>query len=152
MRPGRYSHARTKEFASKHINPKLRRSLRIYVIISVVVLVLVVVTGIRSHANGLVVLGGLLAGIIVGVLFNRIYKISWDTDADHAIYKMDVYGIVLLVAYIAFDLSRHRIVELFISGNSVGATSLALLSGALYGRVLGTGRRIIKIFREEKVL
>ncbi len=147
-----HSPAARKEFADKHINPKLRRSLRLYLAISAVVLIFVVVGAVRSHANGLIVSCGLLAGIVIGILFSRIYKISWDKDADHAINKTDLYGAALLILYIVFDLTREHLVTLFIHGNAVGATSLALLAGAFYGRVLGTGRSIIKVFREEKIL
>lgn len=130
---------RAKKFADKHVNPKLRRSLRIYLALSIIILILVVVNTIRSNTNPLLVLLGLFAGALIGIAFNRIYKISWDKQADHAVYKMDVFGIVLLVAYIAFDLSRGNLVEIFIHGSSVGPTSLALLSGAFYGRVLEVG-------------
>ncbi len=152
MTAKRLTHSEAKEFADKHVHPKLRRSLRLYLLISVIVLVMVIVTGIRAHASALIVLCGLIAGILIGILFNRVYKISWDKEADQAIYKMDVFGIALLVVFVTFDLSRHHLVELFTHGNSVGATSLALLTGAMYGRVLGTGRSIARVFKEEKVL
>ncbi|MGB2787242.1 MAG: hypothetical protein WBB94_02565 [Candidatus Saccharimonadaceae bacterium] len=151
MKESRYR-KEAREFADKHVNPKLRRSLRIYFVVAVIIFIFVVINTIRSGANPMTVLLGLIAGVLIGVLFNRIYRISWDKKADHAIYKMDIFGIVLLVAYIAFDLSRGHLVELFIDGNSVAPTSLALLAGAFYGRVLGTGREIIRVFKEEKIL
>lgn len=146
------SRNRVKTFADTHIHPKLRRSLRLYLLISAILFVMVVVTAIRAHANVLIVLIGLMAGVGIGILFNRVYKISWDKQANRAVYKMDAYGIVLLVLYIVFDLTRHNLVELFTQGSAVGATSLALLSGAMYGRVLGTGRSIVRVVRQEKIL
>lgn len=140
------------KLADRHINPKLRWSLRIYLLVSVAVFIFVIVTTVRSQANPLIVLAGLIIGIVIGILFNRIYKISWDKEADHAVYKMDIFGIILLIVFIAFDLSRGNLVEIFVNGSSVGPTSLALLAGAFYGRVLGTGREIFKVIKKEKVL
>jgi hypothetical protein len=140
-----------KDFADKYIHPKLRRSLRLYVIISLIVLGFVVASTVRAKANGFIVLLGLIVGILVGVVFSRIYKISWDETAEKAINKTDIYGGILLILYIAFDLLREHAVKLFTHGPAVGATSLALLAGALFGRVLGTGSSIVRVVKAEKV-
>jgi hypothetical protein len=145
-------HIARKQFAENHIHPKLRRSLRLYLLISAIVLVLVIISMFNARANPLIVGCGLLVGVIVGIVFNRIYKISWDQDAARAVSKTDIYGVGLLVMYVIFDLSRGDLVKLFTHGPAVGATSLALLAGALFGRVLGTGKVIIRVFKEEKLL
>lgn len=140
-----------RKLLTKHTDPKLRRSLRIYLLVSLVVFIFMVISALRSGASFIAVLIGLIAGVLIGILFSRVYKISWNKDADHAIYKMDILGIVLLVIFIFFDLNRGNLVELFIHGESVGAASLALLAGAFYGRVLGSGRDIIKVLKEQEV-
>jgi predicted neutral ceramidase superfamily lipid hydrolase len=148
----RERHQARQDFADKNIHPKLRRSLRLYLIIAVIVFIFVLVSAFRAHASGFVVALGFAAGIAAGIVFSRIYKISWDKDAAKAINKTDLYGGVLLILYIAFDLSRDHLVKIFTQGPAVGATSLALLAGALFGRVLGTGWVIIDVVRSEKVL
>lgn len=139
------------EAAKKYIHPKLRRSLRIYFIVSLIVLILVIYDMFRDQANPLLVLVGLIVGIIVGKMFTRIYKISWDDEGGNVIQRMDIFGIVLIVFYITFDVSREHLVEIFIHGGSVASVSLALLAGALYGRVLGSIKVIRRVIRDEKI-
>lgn len=154
MRPmaaKKQTHTQNRHIARKHLHPKLRRSLRIYLVISVLVFILVCVDAFQDHANPLFVLLGLIVGISIGALFTRIYKISWDNKGGNVIQRMDIFGGVLIILYIAFDLSREHLVELFIHGGSVASVSLALLAGALFGRVLGSGRVIGKILHDEGV-
>lgn len=133
------------------MHPKLRRSLRIYFVVSLIVLILVIYDTFRDHANPLLVLMGLIVGIIVGKMFTRIYKITWDDEGGNVIQRMDIFGIVLIIFYIVFDLSREHLVEIFVHGGSVASVSLALLAGALYGRVLGSIKVIRRVVRDEKV-
>lgn len=139
------SHART------HINPKLRRNLRLFLLISVVLLIAVIAETISYQANVWQVSLGLLVGIGLGSLFARMYKISWDKDAQHVTSNIDAYGVMVLVLYIVFELSRDMVVHFFTQSESVAAISLALLAGTMYGRVIGSGRTIVKILREQKV-
>ncbi|MBW4061050.1 hypothetical protein HJC99_00550 [Candidatus Saccharibacteria bacterium] len=137
---------------TKHLNPKLRRSLRLLLAISVVLIGFVIYDIIRDHASIWQVGLGLLAGMGVGLISARIYKISWNDESQHAASNIDIYGVIVLVLYVAFDLSRNHIVHLFTSSQSVPAITLALLAGAMYGRVFGTGRKIMQVLREQQVL
>jgi uncharacterized membrane-anchored protein len=147
-----YSTRRT--LISKHIHPKLKRSLRLYLILSLVLLIFVIISAIRSDANPLVILAALLIGIVIGILFGRIYKISWDKDAEKVIKRMDIFGIVLLVLFVTLRLFivKDHVIGIFVTAGSVGATSLALLAGTLYGRVFSIGRFILQVFREQEIL
>lgn len=144
-RKAQRAHART------HINPKLRRNLRLFLLISVVLLVAVIFEAVRYHAEVWQVGLGLVVGVILGSLFARMYKLSWDTDAQHVTSSIDIFGVVVLVLYVAFDLSRGSVVHLFTHSEAVPAISLALLAGTMYGRVVGSGRVIVKILREQEV-
>lgn len=151
MASRRETHKKRHEAGKQYVHPKLRRSLRIYFIVSLIVLILVIYDMFRDHANPFLVLLGLIVGIVVGKAFTRIYKITWDDEGGNVIQRMDILGIVLIIFYIAFDLSREHLVEIFIHGGSVASVSLALLSGALYGRVLGSVGVIRRVIRDEKV-
>jgi hypothetical protein len=140
------------QLLKKHINPKLRRNLRLYLIIGAAVFIYVIINAIKSDANPVAVALGLIAGVVIGMILSRVYKISWDKDANNVIHRMDLFGIILLLVFVAFDLNRGHIVQLFVQGDSVGTISLALLAGAFYGRVFGAGRGIMKVLREQKVL
>lgn len=151
MASRREAHKKRHEAGKKYVHPKLRRSLRIYFVISLIVLILVICDMLRDHANPFLVLLGLIVGILVGNVFTRIYKITWDDEGGNVIQRMDIFGIVLIIFYIAFDLSREHLVEIFVHGGSVASISLALLAGALYGRVLGSIKVIKRVIRDEKI-
>jgi hypothetical protein len=137
--------------ARAHVNPKLRRNLRLYLLISAVLLIAVIYETAHYHAVIWQVGLALLIGALCGGLFARMYKISWDKDAQHVSSNIDIYGVVVLVLYVAYDLSRGHLVHIFIHNQGVPAISLALLAGAMYGRVLASGRVIMRILKEQEV-
>jgi predicted membrane channel-forming protein YqfA (hemolysin III family) len=139
---------------TKHIHPKLKRSIRLYFVIALIVLVLVIINAIRSDVSPLVILLAFILGIIIGFLFSRIYKISWDKDAEKVINKMDIFGIILLVIFIVLRLIvvKDHLANFFVGPNDVSTTSLALLAGTFYGRILGIGRFVLQLFREQQLL
>ncbi len=136
----------------KHFNPRLRRSLRIYLIVGFAIMIYVILSTIKNGANPLDVLVGLVVGVVIGIFFARIFKISWDSEAEEVMYRIDAVGIILIVIFIIFDFTRGSIVANFVSGPNVGPTSFAVLAGCFYGRVFGSRRSIITILREQKVL
>jgi succinate dehydrogenase hydrophobic anchor subunit len=96
----------------------------------------------RSKVGVIWPIVGLTLGVLGGVLFSRIYKIYWDKRAGQVIAKLDAYGAGVLVLYILFELNRDKIVGYFVHGPAVAATSLAVLAGLIFGRVLGMRRKI----------
>ena len=149
--PSTDRHTRS-QYAYAHTSPRLRLSLRLFVVVAIVLLAAVIYEAIRYHAAAWQIILGLLVGMAFGIVFARMYHISWDEDAQHVTNNIDIYGIVVLILYIAFDFSRSHLVHIFTHSSAVPAISLALLAGAMYGRVLGSGRAIMKILREQEVL
>ncbi len=140
-----------RDHARSHVNPKLQRSLRLYFIISVILLAAVIYEALHYRATVWQIILGLLVGILCGAIFARMYKISWDKDAEHVTSNIDIYGAVVLVLYIVFDLSRGHLVHIFTHSEAVPAISLSLLAGAMYGRVVASGHIIVKILKEQQV-
>ncbi len=134
-----------KEDARQHLDPKLRRSLRLFLVISALLLAVVIYETIHDHANVGYVALGLIAGIALGTVLSRMYKISWDHDAQRATYRIDIVGGIVLGLYVVFSLFRGNLVGFLAPGQSAAAMSMALLAGAMYGRVLGSGRTIVKV-------
>ncbi len=139
-------------FMEKNFNPKLRRMLQILLFVSLVLVVYVIYSAIANHANPWFVLSGFIIGIGIGIFFARMFKISWDEHTSQVVYRMDIIGVILLIAFIIFDINRSVIVADFISAPNVKTTSYALLAGIFYGRVVGTGRSIVTVLRTQKIL
>jgi len=83
-----------------------------------------------------------LAGILLGVLMNRMYRFEWDDQAQKVIARIDWIGGVILAVYIGFTLSRNWIFGHWLQGATLTAFGLCLTAGSRLGRVLGTARGI----------
>ncbi len=134
------------------VHKRLRIRLTIYFIVSILVLGISVFHVISDNASPILSAVGLVLGMIAGIVFSRMQKISWDEKASQVIGAFDAVGIVFLVLYILFEVFRNAIVARFVSGPSLVAVSFALLAGLMYGRVMGTKGKIKEVFEEQGIL
>jgi hypothetical protein len=80
-----------------------------------------------------------------------MFHISWDKNAKKVVSRLDIFGGVVLAAYILFEIEREHFVSLFIHGPTVAAVSFTVLAGVMIGRVLGTRGRIRTILKDQRV-
>ena len=144
------THARhIKANASKRLRTNLR-------LLSIVCLVLIVVTAynlVVTQAIFWQVVLAMVIGLAAGLISARMYKITWSHQEAQVIGRMDRYGLIVLVLFILFELDRTQIARLFTtSGQQVGAIALVLLTCALFGRILGTSRQILRVLEREGML
>jgi hypothetical protein len=135
----------------KHIDKKLRRRLRIYFLISAILLLILLYNVIRGALRWDLGIAALLVGIIVGIVASRMYHISWDKNAKKVISRLDIYGIIILVLYVLLEIFRERIVGFVTHDFEVGTIGFAILAGIMFGRVLGTRGKIIKVLNDQRV-
>ena len=129
-----------------NVDPKLRRRVRLYLGIAVV-LILVVLFRSWQEASWYSPLA-LLAGLAAGFIFSRMFKIDWDHEAKRVVSRLDTYGGIILAAYIAFEIAGHFFFDAYFSGASVLTMILALAAGAILGRGIGMIRTMVQILRE----
>lgn len=71
--------------------------------------------------------GRLLTGFIIGyIVAKRMHKITWDEEASKVVGKMDTMGIMILVIYLLFAITRRWIFSYWLRK--------AKPSGLLYSR------------------
>jgi hypothetical protein len=133
------------------VHKRIRIRLIIYFVVSILVLAISIFHIVKDNANWLAALVGLVIGFFLGLIVSRAFKLSWNEKAAQITSSFDAIGITLLVLYILFEIFRNKIVANFVSGPSVIAVSFAVLSGVMYGRVIGTRGKIRRIFREEGI-
>lgn len=136
---------------SHHIDKKLRRRLRLYFIISLVLAVLLIydiLNGTLQLRYGIL---GLFAGITLGIIASRMFHTSWNKNAKQIISRLDTFGIVILIGYIIFTLFRSKLIAYLTQGVDVTTIGFAVLTGIMIGRLIGTRGKIIQILKEEKV-
>lgn len=134
-----------------HLHKRLWNRLIIYFIMSALLLGVTIFNTYKHNVPFLPVVLALFIGIVPGMFLSRMFKISWDADAEHAISRLDVYGAVLLIIYIyiIFEIFRDKIVGIFVPESIIGTVSFALLTGIIYGRFLGMRGTIIKILKDQ---
>jgi uncharacterized integral membrane protein len=81
-----------------------------------------------------------------------MYKITWDKHEAEVVGRIDIYGITVLVLFALFELNRNTIASTYVHGPSLGAIGFVLLTSALFGRILGTSRKILRILADEKII
>lgn len=135
-----------------HIDKKLQTRLRLYFLLSVILVAIVLYNMIRGDLSFLLSLFTLGIGICAGIISARMFHLSWNHDAEKVVSRLDGLGVVILVLYIIFALLREKILAVFISAPSIGAATFAIIAGIMVGRVLGTRGRITQILKEQEIL
>lgn len=135
----------------KHLHKKVVLNLRIFVLITIILLGVVVFEVVTSRVSLSLASIGLILGAVIGVFTARMYLFSWDKDAKQVIYRLDVLGISILVLYILASIFRGRIIGYFVTPNYVTGMSLSVAAGLMVGRVAGTGHKIVKILKEQNL-
>ena len=137
----------TREHLDKHVHPRLRNRVRIYLGISVVIAA-VILYRIFTYGGGIIYpLVALALGLGIGILLSRMFTVSWDDDAEKVVSRIDFYGTTLLIAYIILELSGEDLIRHWFSGAEVLTIILSLAGGAILGRGLGMSRRMFAVLR-----
>jgi hypothetical protein len=90
----------------------------------------------------------LAVGLCVGLLLARMFAVSWDSDAEKVVSRMDAYGIAFLVVYIIFEVLGEHFIRSWFAGPEVLTVILSLAGGAVLGRGWGMARRMLAVLRE----
>lgn len=136
----------------QHIDKRLRVRLQIYLLITGV-LILILLYNIIKNLNLLpLVVIGIILGLGIGYLSARIFRISWNQDAQRIISRIDRFGVIIIILYIIFASLRNKLLIYFLPGPEVEVTTLAFASGLIGGRFLGIRGKIIKVLKEQQLL
>lgn len=134
-----------------HLDKRLRFRLRIYFLISIILIGIfffIIFRGALRIDLGII---GIAVGIVIGIFTSRMFHTSWDKNAKKVVSRLDVYGVIILILYIAFEISRERIVGFITHDFETGTIGFAVLTGIMFGRIIGTRGRIIDVLREQKI-
>ena len=135
-----------------HLSKPLRVRLGIYLAVSLVLAVFVIYNSFKNNIPGIFAVGGVIIGLLIGFAVSRMHKISWNEQASKVMAKIDVFGFIILILYVIFEIFREKIVGRFVNEADVAVTSFSILAGVMYGRVLGIRGKIIRVLEEKDLL
>src|SRR5664279_5358280 len=99
-----------------HLDKKLRFRIRMYFVISIILLGIVIYEIVLGKETGILSLIGLAVGSCIGILTARIFLLSWDKDAKKVISRLDVIGGIIIVFYIVLAIFRNKIIGQLVQG------------------------------------
>lgn len=140
------------EHIKTHASKKLRTNLRILFVVYVALLLITVYEVFVSRALFSQVIVALIIGLTAGYISSRMYRISWNKDEAKVVGRIDIYGGIILALFVVFELDRNWIAGLFSSGEVLGSISLVLMTSTLFGRILGTSRKILRVLHDEEII
>ena len=144
--------SKRKEVA-RFVQRKLLFRLRRLAIIFLLITGVVVYEVSQNYLAGYIAVDGFMVGMIIGLLVaRRMHTISWDADTNKAVTKMDHLGIIILVLYLLFAISRRWIFSHWLQGYALSAFSLSVSAGGMLGRLWTTRQKIRKILKHEGFL
>ncbi|MES2623567.1 MAG: hypothetical protein V4576_04155 [Patescibacteria group bacterium] len=131
------------------VDTKLIIRQRIFMIIICVLMAINIGNVVHKNIGVTLATEGFLISTIVGLFLSRMFKIFWHEEKAKVVSRLDTVGVIMLIGYIIFEVSRNQILGHFLSGNKLAAFSLIVLTGLLLGRFLGTLIRIKEILASE---
>lgn len=143
---------RTGKEVRQFVQKKLIIRLRIFFILFFILVDIILYEISLYYISPLMAMGALVFGFFSGLLFVRRKKIYWEEDTARVIGKMDQVGVVLLIIYILFSVTRHWLLHQWLQGNQLTAFSLSFAAGAMGGRLLSMRRQIKRVLREQKII
>jgi hypothetical protein len=79
-------------------------------------------------------------------------NVHWHSESEKVIAKLDRIGIVVLVLYLVFSLSRRWILGHWVHGIQLSVVSFSMAAGAMIGRILTIRKQIRDILRDKGIL
>ena len=139
----------TRAHRRKFVDKKLLMRLRIFAVIFLIMAGIGLYDTIRGDLPAWLALASLLGGFGLGLLVGRAYNVVWHEKAGKAVSKMDVFGGLILVAYIVFAIFRKDIVGHWLAGHALSAFVIWLSGGIMLGRLVTLRGRILKVLKSQ---
>ena len=126
-----------------YVHKKLLFRLRRLAIFFLVVTGILIYEIFNNFIAGYLALGGFIIGFLIGyIVGKRMHRISWDEEASKVVGKMDRIGIIILVIYILFAITRRWIFSHWLEGHALSAFVLSISCGAIVSRLWFIRRKI----------
>jgi hypothetical protein len=118
------------------VHGKLLFRLRRLALFFIVVTAILIYEISKNYIAGYLAACGFIIGFSAGyIVAKRMHKITWDEAADKVVGKMDTIGILILIAYLLFAITRRWIFSHWLEGHALSAFVLSISCGAIISRL-----------------
>ncbi|RYD55816.1 MAG: DUF1453 family protein [Sphingobacteriales bacterium] len=135
-----------------YLHRKLKRKVYIYLAIFIIMTGISAYDILSGHINILLAAGAWGLGFLLGYLSGRAKKILWHQEEELVVGKRDKKGIVVLIIYIVFALTRREIFGYWLHGIMLTAFCFCLIAGTRLGRIIRLRRKIRKVLLEQGLI
>lgn len=135
-----------------HVEKKLIIRLRIFFFLIFILFDIIIYEISMGYISPVLSLFGAVCGFGSALVFVRRKRIYWEEETSKVIAKMDQIGILILVIYIAFIITRHWLLHQWLHGNQVTAFTLSFAAGGMAGRVWSIRRQIRKVLKSRQII
>ncbi len=136
----------------RHVHSRILVQLAIFGLVSLALLAGVCYDAYLGQIGIALVLAGLIAGIAIGYVVGRIFKLAWHEDTRKVVMSLDRMSFVLIGVYVLFRIFSEQLLGNYIQGAALSAFTFALLAGILVGRFASIWRGVRRILKEQGVL
>ncbi|MBD0331710.1 MAG: hypothetical protein ICV66_03565 [Chitinophagaceae bacterium] len=140
------------KYVQDFVERKLVIRLRIFFFIIFILFDILVLEMSLGYVSVFIPFVALLLGLVSGLLFVRRKKIYWDEETSRVIARMDTLGIILLIVYVLFVITRHLLLHHLLQGNQLTAFAVSFATGGMITRVWSMRRSIRRVLRDQKII
>ena len=131
-------------FRRQHIDSKMKIRLRIYSLISIILLIFIAYEVLLGAITILLAILGIIVGLIIGSILGRVFRLDWDEQNSKVTGYIDLIGAFLIIMYLIFLVTEiHYLQTDFV---------LSVFAGVMLGRVLITRHNMTKILKAWNVV
>ncbi len=134
--------------AKKHIDTRLLWRLRIFRVVSGLLLAFAIYDIYIKKISILYSLIGLSLGILFGIVAGRSFNIFWHPETKKVVAELDLFGMIVFVLYIFIEIKRKWIFGHWVEGVVLTAFCLIFATGAFLGRYLSIKNKICLVLEE----
>ncbi len=141
--------AERRAIGKKHIDKKIINQIRIFILIITIILWIGIYNICLWKISVILSILGIFLGCIAGFLTGRIGRLSWDTEAEKVISRLDYMSGIFLVLYISVEVGKNWFFGHWLQGDVLSAFVLTFLVGLLFWRVLYVAKGLKQILHQE---
>lgn len=147
-----FSMSSKKALFKKHVDTKLSKRMKIYFLISLIMLGIVVYEVISTWYNHWYALCLFLVSIILWFFVSRMFHIFWNPDDQVVTSRIDRFGGVVLWIYVIFSFSRQYFLNTFVEHAYIMVITFAIVSGMMIWRFLGMKSRVLSTLKKQDII